>query len=248
MLKTTVILGLWLNVAVLFGQNLPDRIAEFRDAVYTWAGDAAYLARLGSETQEWAKRELSETELFNALSFCEYLTGRAYQNEGNEAEAIRHYQNGLDIASAYVKKTPTADGYRMMAENISKLCTLKSTAWVIANGTKVASYSKKGLGYDPRNAACAYMIAARWVYAPTILSNINKGIKDMKDILSGKYDLQKDDYFNVCYSLAYAYNRNKQPDEVKPWLEKALSVYPENRDALELLQGKAWIVDSVDSR
>jgi tetratricopeptide (TPR) repeat protein len=248
MLKTTIVLGLCLNTAVLFGQSLPDWAAQFRDAVYMGSGDAASLSRLGSKVEERAKREMSGTELSNLLSLCEYLIGRAYQNENNEAEALKRYQNGLDIAAASVKASPTADGHRMMAENISRLCTLKSTAWVIANGTKVASNARKALGYDPRNAASAFMIAARWIYAPAPFSNVKKGIKDMNDILSGKYDLQKDDYFNVYYSLAYAYNRIKRHDDVKPWLDQALAVYPTNRDALQLRQGKAWIVDSADSR
>ncbi|MDR0383443.1 MAG: hypothetical protein LBH50_05595 [Spirochaetaceae bacterium] len=248
MLKTAMALGLCLNTAVIFAQSLPDQVARFRDEVYMCSGDAASLARLGNDVEERIKGELSGTELSNALSFCEYLIGKAYQNENNGTEAAARYQSGLDYAAASVKANPTADGYRMMADNMSQLCTLKSTAWVIANGSKVASYANKGLGYNPRNAACAYMIAARWVYAPAPFSNVRKGINEMQDILSGKYDLEKDDYFNVYYSLAYAYNRLKQPDNVKPWLDKALAIYPSNQDALQLRQGNARIVNSMDDR
>ncbi|MDR1149463.1 MAG: hypothetical protein LBK66_12620, partial [Spirochaetaceae bacterium] len=184
-------------------------------------------------------------ELYNMLSYCKFLVAKAYQNEKNDDKARLNFQQGFDYANMSVKINPSSEGYRMMAENISQLCTLNSTIWVIANGLKVETYAKKGLGYDKRNAACAYLIAARWIYAPAPFGNVKKGINQMEQILSGSYDPQKDDLFNVYYSIAYGYNRIKQPDKTKFWLEKSMSVYPENKNALELKDGKARIADDV---
>jgi tetratricopeptide (TPR) repeat protein len=235
-------------IAALAGADEPpDWFTPLRDAVYGYTGDAAYMERLGGEVAERAKRELSGTELLNMLSYCEFLIAKAYLAEKNDEQSERHFQQGFDYANSSVKDEPTSMGYRMMAENISQLCTLKSTAWVIANGLKVEQYAKRGLKYDKRNAACSYLIAARWVYAPAPFHNIKKGINEMKEILSGSYDLQKEDYFNVYYSIAYAYNRSKQAGEAKSWLEKALEVYPGNKDALNLGQGKVRIAGSIDS-
>jgi tetratricopeptide (TPR) repeat protein len=238
-------LFLWLNAAVIFAKDPPDWFTPLRDAVYMGEGDAAYIASLGSEVEERAKRELGEPERSVMLAFCRFLIGKAYMNEnaGNEAES--YFQAGLDYAESSVKASATSEGYRMMAENISGLCMLRSTAWVIANGTKVSTYAGKGLEYDKRNAACAYLIASRWVYAPVPFNNIKKGIKDMKKIISGEYDPQKDDYFNVYYALAYAYRRIKQFDEADIWLEKAAAIYPANRDLVKLRQGEARVPDPV---
>ncbi|MDR2445659.1 MAG: hypothetical protein LBD44_06975 [Spirochaetaceae bacterium] len=247
MQKRAMVLALCLKVAFVGAKEPPGWFTPLRDAVYGSAGDAAYIARLGGEVEEHAKQELSGTELFNMLSYCEFLIAKAYLTEKNHDQAERHFQRGFDYADSSVKDKPTADGYRMMAENISQLCTLKSTAWVIANGLKVEQYAKKGLKYDKRNAACSFLIAARWVYAPAPFHNINKGINEMKKILSDSYDLQKEDYFNIYYSIAYAYNRNKKADEAKSWLEKALDIYPENSDALNLSQGRVRIAESINS-
>ena len=240
-------LALCLNTALAGAKEPPGWFTPLRDAVYGNAGDAAYIARLGSEVVERAKQELNGTELFNMLSYCEFLIAKTYMAEKNDEQAERHLQRGFDYADSSVKDNPTAEGYRMMAENISQLCTLKSTAWVIANGLKVEQYAKKGLTHDKRNAACSFLIAARWVYAPAPFHNINKGINEMKKILSGSYDPQKEDYFNIYYSIAYAYNRNKKPDEAKSWLEKALDIYPENKDALSLKGGRVRIAVPVNS-
>ena len=247
MVKVAMALVLCLNTALAGAKEPPDWFIPLRDAVYGSAGEAAHVARLGNEVEELAKQKLSGTELFNMLSYCEFLIAKAYIGEKNDEQAERHLQRGFDYADSSVKDNPTAEGYRMMAENISQLCTLKSTAWVIANGLKVEQYAKKGLKYDKRNAACSFLIAARWVYAPAPFHNINKGINEMKKILSDSYDLQKEDYFNVYYSIAYAYNRNKKTDEAKSWLEKALNIYPENKDALNLGQGRVRIAVPVNS-
>jgi tetratricopeptide (TPR) repeat protein len=239
--------ALCLNAALLGAKEMPDWFTPLLDAVYGNAGNADYIEGLGGWTEELATRNLNGTEMFNMLSYCEFLIAKAYIAEKKDDQAERHFQLGLDYAASSVKNNPTAEGYRMMAENISQLCAIKSVGWVIVNGLKVEQYAKKGLEYDKRNAACGYLIAARWIYAPAPFHNINKGIKEMNDILSGSYDLQKEDYFNIYYSIAYAYNRNKKTDEAKSWLEKALDIYPENIDALNLSQGNVRIAESVNS-
>jgi tetratricopeptide (TPR) repeat protein len=246
MLKTTIVLALCLSAAFLGAKEIPDWLAPLRDAVYGGNADADYVARLGSEIEDRAKQELSGMDLYNTLSYCEFLIAKAYQSEKINDEAERRFEQGFDYADSSVKDNPTSEGYRMMAENLSQLCTLRSTAWVIANGLKVERFASRGLKYDKRNGASAYLIAARWVYAPAPFDNIRKGINEMKKILSGSYDLGQDDYFNVYYAIAYAYNRSKQPSEMEPWLEKALAVYPENKDALNLKQGIARAVDVLD--
>ncbi|MDR2659442.1 MAG: hypothetical protein LBC27_05565 [Spirochaetaceae bacterium] len=240
-----VVFVLAFAVAPVYAENPPDWFTPLRDAVYDNKTGAAQVALLGGEVEERAKLELGGTDLLNILSYCEFLIAKAYQNENADDQAKKHLQQGLDYADSSVKIKPTAEGYRMMSENISQLCTLNSAAWVIANGLKVEAYAKDGLEYDKRNAACAYLIAARWVYAPAPFYNIKKGINQMENILSGSYDLQKDDLFNVYYSIAYAYNRNKQPDKAADWIEKALALYPSNKDALNLKQGKARIASVI---
>ncbi|MDR2795693.1 MAG: hypothetical protein LBB47_03155 [Spirochaetaceae bacterium] len=247
MLKVAMGLVLCLNAAFAGAGEPPDWFTPLRDAVYGYTGDAEYIARIGNEVEDRAKQELSGTDLLTMLSYCEFLIARAYHAEENNEQAERRVQRGFDYADSSVKDKPTSEAYRMMAENISRLCMLKSTAWVIANGLKVERYAKKGLEYDKRNGACAYLIASRWVYAPAPFGNVKKGITEMKKILSGSYDLQKEDYFNVYYSLAYGYIRNKRADEARSWLEKAAAVYPENKDLLNLIQGRAYMADSLNS-
>ncbi|MDR0409101.1 MAG: hypothetical protein LBH18_01690 [Spirochaetaceae bacterium] len=246
-LKYIMLLTLSLSALTLSAKPLPEWAEPLRDTVYSGTDNSADIEKLGEETEDRAKMELGGAELFNMLSYCKFLIAKSYMNEKNDDEAMKNFQSGLDYADMSVKIEPTAEGYRMMAENISQLCTLNSTAWVIANGLKVESYAKKGLKYDKKNAACAYLIAARWIYAPAPFDNIKKGITQMEQILSNSYERRKDDLFNVYYSIAYAYNRVKQPDKAKVWLEKALSVYPDNKNALELKDGKARVVETISS-
>jgi Tfp pilus assembly protein PilF len=77
------------------------------------------------------------------------------------------------------------------------------------------------------------MVAARWVYAPPPFHNYKKGIEMMEAILT-EGDMEKDDRFNVHISIGYAYIQQKKYADARPWIDKALEIYPSNKFARDL--------------
>jgi len=124
----------------------------------------------------------------------------------------------------------------MLAENISQSCVVRTTSYAIANGLKVEKYSKNALEIDSRNAAAQFMIAARWVYAPSPFHNHNRGIEMLTAIPNGS-NMEKDDMFNVYSSIGYAYIQKKDNAQARVWLSKALEIYPTNKYVQSLLAG-----------
>ncbi|MDR2418807.1 MAG: tetratricopeptide repeat protein [Treponema sp.] len=222
-----------------FAAAPPDWFLPLRDAVYEQKLTANEIALLYRTTLHTVETRLSGYERSTALSRCEYMMGRALQYENRKEEAAACYEKGMDWAKKSLAEQPTAEGYQMLAENISQSCAVRSTAWAIANGLKVEQYAKEALKIDPQNAAAQYMIAARYVFAPAPFHNYNRGLRMMQEIADEtKANLQKDDRFNVYSAIGYAYIQQKKFTDARPWLEKALAVYPSNQFVRGLLEQK----------
>jgi len=222
----------------LYGEELPDYFVQLRDALYSQDLSSGDLSGLYTAAEDQAKKELSGADLNVMLSRCEYIMGRAYLYEKNNAQADSFLSKGMDYAQKALDQAPSSEAWRMLAENLSQLCTVRSTGWVMSNGTKVEKYSKSALALDEGNTAAQFMIAARWIYAPALFRNINKGIQMMQDIITN-YDnrLSKDDRFNVYSSIGYALLQQKKNADAKPWLQKSLDIYPDNKYVKSLLAG-----------
>jgi tetratricopeptide (TPR) repeat protein len=215
----------------------PDWFIPLRDAVYEQNLAVNGIVPLYKSTFLVAEMRLGGHARFTALSRCEYMMGRALLYEGRKKEAEAHYEKGREWAKKSLDELATAEGYQMLAENISQLCVVRTAIWTMANGLDVEKYAKEALKLDPRNAAAQHMIAARYVYAPAPFHDYNRGITMMMSIENNAI-LQKDDRFNVYSAIGYAYIQQKKYQEARPWLEKALTVYPSNKFVRELLEQK----------
>jgi tetratricopeptide (TPR) repeat protein len=211
-----------------YHDSLPPWLIPLREAVYEQTlgineAEALFTAALAEADK------LSGIDKFNMRSQCEYLMGRVYQYYKNKDKALAIYQKGYDDAKKALDKQETAEGWVNRGENLSQLCALKGNWYAMTNGLDVGKFAENALTLNPRAAKARYLIASRWVYAPKPFNDIDKGIKMMKDMLGGAYDLEKDDLFNIYISIAYAYIQDKNKNAAREWIDKALSVYPTNK-------------------
>jgi tetratricopeptide (TPR) repeat protein len=224
-----------LCAARFFAQTvLWDEYIILRDALYNSAYLSSPLKPLYDKAVDAAKKKFTGGELLVALSKCEYMLGRAFQEEEKKNDAIRCYEQGIAFAERAIAVKPDAEAYETLAGCIGQMCMLKPTSWVMANGLKVEQYAKKALDLNSRAAAARYFIASRWVFGPGIFGNPQKGVKEMEAMLNGQADLQKDDFFNAYSAIGYAYERLKKYEEARLWVSKSLELYPANRFARDL--------------
>jgi tetratricopeptide (TPR) repeat protein len=223
-------LGLW-------AKSMPEWIIPLREAIYEQKLNADDVKPLYQAAKTAAQEHFTGVELDIALSRCEYFMGRALQYDKHNNEASVHYTEGMRLAEKAIAVSPSAAAWLILSENLSQNCAVRSTSYAISNGLDVDKFAKNALALDKRNAAAQYIVAARWVYAPGILSNHKRGIQMMQAIIS-EGDMEKDDKFNVYTAIAYAYIQQKKHAEARPWLLKALEVYPTNKFAAELLEKK----------
>jgi hypothetical protein len=233
----------------IFTESLPDWFLPLRDAVYAEEISADAVIALYDNVVRGASND------FLLLSRAEYFAGRALQAEGRKKEAVRHYDQGMVLAWKSLKgkekdlttatAAAAAGGYLLLAENISQLCAVNGMSYALFNGLKVETYSREVLKRDSRNAAALYLIAARYVYAPSPFYDYERGITMMTAIYEDSaVIMDKDDRFNVCSALSFAYMRQKKPSDARRWAEAALGVYPTNKYARKLLDGTADAADA----
>jgi tetratricopeptide (TPR) repeat protein len=232
-LKTAFVIVFLLSTVFPRADEAPDFFISLRDAVYEQNLKADEIRILYRDSLEKAK-SLAEPQKSVILSRSEYMMGRAYQYEERKDEAASRYEEGIKWAQKALEGGAGDSGWQMLAENISQSCAVKSVGYAMSNGLKVEKYAKNALELNSRNAACLYMVAARWVFAPSPFSNLKKGIQMMADI-PGTGDMDRDDEFNVYSAIGYAYTQQKKYAEAKPWLLKSLEIYPSNKYVQSLL-------------
>jgi tetratricopeptide (TPR) repeat protein len=218
----------------LWAESLPEWLFPLREAAYEHILKAEDVKPLYQAAKTAAKMHYTGAALDTALSRCEYLMGRVYQYEKRDNDASVHYAEGIRLAEKAIAVSPSAAAWVMLSENTSQNCAVRSWAYAMSNGLNVEKFAKNALALDKRNAAAQYIIAARWVYAPTPLHNYKKGIQMMEAIIT-EGDMEKDDHFNVYSAIGYAYVQQKKYADARPWLLKALEVYPSNQHAAGLL-------------
>jgi len=221
----------------MWAESLPEWIVPLREALYEQKLNADQIKPIYFAALNASKTNAKGVELDLALSRCEYFMGRAFQYYKRNNEAFARYLDGIKLAEKALEATPSAEAWVMRAENLSQSCAVGSVAYAMSNGLDVEKFAKNALALNSRNAAAQYLVAARWVYAPSPFSNLKKGIDMMTDILKNG-DMDKDDLFNVNLAIGYAYIQQKKYSDARPWLLKALEVYPSNKYAAELLAKK----------
>jgi tetratricopeptide (TPR) repeat protein len=232
-LKTAFVIVFLLSAVFPQADEAPGFFISLRDAVYEQNLKADEIRILYRDALEKAK-SLAEPQKSVILSRSEYMMGRAYQYEERKDEAASRYEEGINWAQKAIDGGAGDSGWQMLAENISQSCAVKSVGYAMSNGLKVEKYAKNALELNSRNAACQYMVAARWVFAPSPFNNLKKGVQMMTDIPETG-DMERDDEFNVYSAIGYAYIQQKKYTEAKPWLLKSLEIYPSNKYVQSLL-------------
>jgi tetratricopeptide (TPR) repeat protein len=208
-----------------------------RDTMYNRQVSANEMQPFYSSAIESAKKTFSGSELLTALSKCEYIMGRAYLYEAQNAQAGEYFDKGAQYAKQAADASNLSDAWLMYAENISQNCSVKPTSYAITNGSKISGLASRVLKMDPANGAALYLSNAQHVYAPAPFNNYKKGIKNLSEILAdSSVRMQKDDEFNIISSIGYAYYQLKNYGEAAAWFTRALEIYPGNEFVAGMLK------------
>ena len=210
-------------------QVFPDSFVMFRDTVYMQDKTLLETLRLYTAAKKDVETLFTGTELFLALSRCEYLIGITFRAEGRNSEAAAYFEQGIAWAEDSLALGPTSEGYRLMGTNIAFLCEIRRS-YGLKNFGKIEDNAKKALELDPYNLLAQYLLAARYVSAPWPLADVRKGTALLVEITKQNYAaMEKEDLFNLYLMLEAAYLKQKKNQEAQIWRERGMALYPTNQ-------------------
>jgi tetratricopeptide (TPR) repeat protein len=231
--------GVFASAQVLYRDTIPEWLIPLRDAYFEQTLSVEETEPLYAAAKIQAEKLSPDSLRLDRLAWCEFWMGKVCAFYKQSKSAIQYYKNGEKLAEESLESEKTADAYLVLSSCISELCTLRNKLWVMTHGLDVAKYAKKALVLDPQNGAAQNLIAGKYAYAPKGLgSDPEKGIAMFKDILSGKYNLQKDDVFTSYCGMAYAAIVMKDKNAAEEYIRNALTIYPSNKFVGVELRGK----------
>jgi tetratricopeptide (TPR) repeat protein len=214
--------------SLLYAQPFPESFCMFRETVYAQNTALLETMRLYTQAKQDIKREFDGTQLYAALSRCEYLMGLLFQIEGKKSEAAAFYEQGIAWAEESLVRRPTSEGYRLLGTNISLLCGVRRS-YALSNIGSIEENANKAIDLDPQNLPARYLIAAKYVVAPWPFGNVRKGSSLLEEIAGQNIEsMEKEDLFNLYMMLELACLKLKRGREAQVWHERAASLYPTN--------------------
>lgn len=159
------------------------------------------------------------------------------QAKKTKEAAAYYFDRTISLAQKALKIREGSDAYIIYAMGISSNCTVKNSSYVINNGLKVGSYSKKSLSFDPLNATACYYQYAQDLYAPAFFANYKRGYNKMLSFYNSE-TLRKeklDNYFFLT-GIAYSFYKTNNKAAAIEWYKKSLQIYPKNQFALNMIK------------
>jgi hypothetical protein len=160
--------------------------------------------------------------------------GMAYLYHKENNRALLYFQNGYTEAEGALAIQDCAEGWVLLAANLSQMCIIRNILWTMTHGLDIEKFSKRALQLEPRNATALFLIATFWANAPWPVNNTAKSVAIMNEMLNGSADLQRDDLFNIYLLFAHLCLKDKRKEDACMWIDRALSIYPTNKYAGEL--------------
>jgi len=233
--RTFALLLLAATCASLQAERLPEWVLPLRDTVYGQSLTVDEVRPLYLEASAAAWRHTAGPCRYLTLSRIEYLMGRSLFSEGRTSEARAHFRKGLALAGTAVEMAPSADAWALRARNLAWLGRAGTRTFAISASVNVERFAKNALELDGRNAEAQYLVAAHWIFAPRPFANLRRGMEMMKAIPENA-DMDRGDIFNVAMAIGWAHIRQGRHGEARPWILKALEVFPTNGSAAGLLE------------
>jgi hypothetical protein len=155
------------------------------------------------------------------------------QNISNEQLEIEYCRLKNEIAEAGLSSIEKLAATAMLDYYRGRTCqSFDNIDTVIANYGNI----HKSLIMNPNNVKSKILEAGEKIYTPALFGgNPEKGIAMMQEI-SASWETDREDKFNICSGIAYAYAEMAEWEEAYVWFQDALTVYPGNVFAAGMLQ------------
>ena len=212
-------------------ESVPDLFSEYEKEVHFARCDFFYgMCIIGDY-------DLSEIQQIKSMQDNnDYSKDTDISAKQKKLQAAHFFDSGIEHAKKALKLKTGTDAELIYTMCISSNCTVKNTAYLFANGLKVASIAKKAIKLDPKNAGAYYYQYAQDLYAPEFFANYKRGYQKMSEYFSDEnLYFELFERFNFMTAIAYAFYKLGDMQNSIEWYKKALLIYPGNSNANQMI-------------
>lgn len=210
--------------------DAPAWFIPLRDAIIAQELSSSEILPIYTAAKTQAEAITSEFDRFIMLARIENLMGQVYQREGRDTEAIAYYERGESFAQSALNLQRASEAYYILSESIALLLSSRGFLYQVANGMRFTNSVNRAIALDPDNFEAKYLLASSYAYSPLPFRNLRRAATLLEEIIDNARSLSPDLRFNVYYTMGIVRQKQRRPAEARTWFERALALYPTNKD------------------
>lgn len=197
----------------------------------------------------WLNNNMSNTQFIEEIDFLNknmddpknksllhLYTGQAYFELEDKKKSITELETAINFANNALSNGEDSKQFRILAEAGSLIMLQKGLSYIIKNSGKVNSYAQKAVELNSDNTKAKFIIAQGLINAPKLFGgDFDKGLKDLIEILNTP-TISEEEKFYINITLSEIYKSNKDKDKAITYCKDALSLYPNNEKANNILK------------
>lgn len=223
-------------------KELPQCYKILRDSVYMTSTpkenvDANYENVIAYAKETYGNSEENKSELLTLLSMCDYMKGLDGYYRKDKKRAVTFLDSSIENAKKSMEIKKTASNITVYAKALFQRADYDRITFGLKWIPKIMDICDQAIKINPDYTAAYQMKYAILCYIPSPYGNYKEGAVKMASLLDEKWIKEKDDFFSINASLAYAYEKTNRKDKAKTLYLKALTYYPDNLQVKEALKG-----------
>jgi tetratricopeptide (TPR) repeat protein len=231
MKKRILSIIIFLYFTTVLYADIPTWFIAMRDAILEQELSSNGILPIYSTAKSEAEAITSNVERYIMLARIENLMGQAYQRERRNDEAAAYFERGEAFAQSAHRLQQSSETWYVQAESLALLLSVRGFAFQVANGMRFMNMINRAISLDPSNFEAIYLSASSNIFANPPFRNLRKARNLLGEILENNFaDMPKDVRFNVYYAMGVIYQIQRNRNEARIWFERALSLYPTNKD------------------
>lgn len=185
------------------------------------------------DEEEKLTTETTYDTLYNR-SLINLYRGLLYFYNEEKEKSITYLERAIEYGERANKLKEASDNWRVISEAGSYLMLQKGVPYIIKHSKTVNDNALKALSLDRNNYKAAIIVANGLINAPKLFGgDKKKGIAILEGLTTE--NSTKEIQFSKLYSLSVGYKLSKKRTEALKYVKEALKIYPQNKQANELL-------------
>lgn len=235
-LLLNVAFTLYAFAAQPLSQAFPTEYEQLVSAVYTTTHSQEELEPLFEKTISVSQEKYEGQEQLTLLAMCSFMRGMYYYFNNDEKTAGDYFdiaQNTMNAARSIEK---TALNTALLAQIIMQNAAVKGFGYQIANVPGLPKLIREALTLDEN---CIHALYMKNFFNCTVPAPYGegylKGAEAMIQLLESGRTVTEHERYNMTAIIAYAYSKKNRRDLAIEYYQKALQIYPTNKEVLTAL-------------